>query len=279
MTYGVFQHCGNWISVTTDWTAYLNRYSWFSVAVFYPPICFQGTCQWFGYAAAAQVALYLRQLRLLDIRYNHIQTLPLSFGSLFMRSEPITMLISHNPLSLLRNEGFGYVGASIASGATIDDSEDIDVLSSETDSKTVATFVDAHVGLGHSVLLTKRLKHHGCVCLFQIAEFAVKRFRLKDAVDRVWVGPNFPRVFDVYEFMADVRREMEATGRDAMLDTMMRHAHRQLKKDFGIPTDKPAAALNIEGGAGCQPVQKPVKETTAVHRAAVYALRNGMVAP
>jgi hypothetical protein len=91
-----------------------------------------------------QIALYLRQLRVLDVRYNHIQTLPLSLGSLFLRSEPITVLVSHNPLTVLRSEGFGYIGAS-SPGDSSDAGETVDVSSADTDAKAVATFVDANV--------------------------------------------------------------------------------------------------------------------------------------
>jgi hypothetical protein len=117
------------------------------------------------------------------------------------------------------------------------------------------------------------------VVLLQIADFAVKRFRLKDAVDRVWVGPNFPRVFDVHEFMSDVKREMDVTGRDAMLDTMMRRVHSRLLKDFGIPVDKGVDDSESAGAAYATTKPRIGKDTSAVHRAAVYALKNGMVHP
>lgn len=84
-----------------------------------------------------QIALYLRRLRSLDLRHNHIESFPLSLGSLFLKPDPPAILISHNPLRELRAEGFGYHGD--ASDAA-DGAERI-----ANDSKTLADEIDATV--------------------------------------------------------------------------------------------------------------------------------------
>lgn len=54
-------------------------------------------------------ALFMRQLQLVDLRYNHLEDLPVGLGWLVLKASPASFLASHNPLSELREDGFGTV--------------------------------------------------------------------------------------------------------------------------------------------------------------------------
>lgn len=92
------------------------------------------------------VPLYMRQLRVMDVRFNHIENLHMNFGPMFLKANPMQLLISHNPLTQLREEGFGYGAIEDMSGLSV---EELSAAILAQDSSTVAATVDATASVVH----------------------------------------------------------------------------------------------------------------------------------
>ena len=131
----------------------------------------------------------------------------------------------------------------------------------------------------------------------QLADFLVMRYKVHDASLRVWVGPNFPRVFNVYQFRKDVRAEAGYTEVNHLLDMMIRQRHYALKREYNIPShvgaarprrasggsfasgaesDEENTSLGSGGGGSLHDASTASNKTTHVYRATVYALSNAM---